>query len=127
MIFGIVTPGPKITQEQVNTLDDIRLACIVLPEEDDRAARWKLDLQGTMCQSPGYTAQTSSAIVHSHRRQSCTIVGNSPQGLASLQVCLYPPGKRRENPLLGGALWLGGEPISWIYASGYDISKRRPT
>jgi hypothetical protein len=48
MIFGIVTPRPKIPEEQVDTLDDIRLAHVVLSEENNRAAPWELDLQGVM-------------------------------------------------------------------------------
>jgi hypothetical protein len=45
MIFGVVTPRPKITEEQVDTLDDIGLPRVVLTEKDDRTAPWKLNLQ----------------------------------------------------------------------------------
>jgi hypothetical protein len=45
LIFGVVTPRPKIAEEQVDALNDLGLPHVVLSEENNRAAPWELDLQ----------------------------------------------------------------------------------
>jgi DDE superfamily endonuclease len=71
-----------------------------------------LSLAGLSCPLvTGNRAQASPAMLL-NRRQSCPAAG-LPQAFP------YPSGTLHTTQRPGGALWLGGERISWLGASGY--------